>query len=307
MAKKTDESAALAKPEQVSMAEGVEMPGDWLSDVLGDDDVDVTGTEEMGAEDVRLPTWLLNSKKEDASTGRACPEDVFWNTVTETGKERLRLVILSNHKSRIWREEDANNELVIRCRSWDTVEGETDSGERRRCAGCPDYQWRTDEKGKRFRRCTDVHNILAMDRETREIGVLKVKTTAIRGWRDYYQQFFHKKRAKKVVDPKTGKTKTAIVDVPFFAAETVVEAMKKTGGGFTWYVPRFAFGGALEKTEILAAAELVKGYLFEYLDRASKTHDDDAAPAVEGSGDVIDAAEFSDDDDGASAAESGRF
>ena len=304
MAKKTTETeeSALAMASPVTMAQTVEMPGDWLSEVLGDDDVDVTGTEEMGQDDVRLPTWLLNSKKEDASTGRACPDDVFFNTVSEAGKDQLRLVVLSNHKSRLWRESDTNDELVIRCRSWDGVEGEMDDGTLRRCDGCPDYRWLSDDKGKRSRRCTDVHNVLAMDRETREIGVLKLKKTALRGWKDYYQQNFHKKRAKKLPNGKT-----IIADNPFFAAETTVSAEKKTGGGYTWYVPQFTFSGVLPKEEILAAAEIVKGYLGEYLDRASKTHDDSDEPAA-GSGGVIDAAEFSDDDDaGATTEAQGRF
>ncbi len=269
-------STAIAKSDSVHMAEGVEMPGDWLSEILGDDDVDVTGTEEMGQEDVRLPTWLLNSKKEDKETGRACPDDVFWNSLSETGKERLRLVVLANHKSRLWRESNANDELVIRCRSWDGVTGTMEDGTERPCAGCADYQWHRDpETGRRTRRCTDVHNILAMDRETREIGVLKVKKTALRGWKEYYQRYFHKKRQRTITDAN-GKTRTVIVDVPFFAAETIVEAEKRTGNGYTWYVPRFTFGGALSKEEILSAAEFVKAHLADYLDRAEKTDDDDA-------------------------------
>lgn len=295
--------AALAKSEttQVTMAEGVDMPEDWLSEVLGDDDVDVTGTEEMNQEDVRLPTWLLNSKKEDAETGRACPDDVFWNSLSERGKDKLRLVVLTNHKSRMWRESDANDELVVRCKSWDNETGIMDDGTERRCKGCPDYKWQTDDKGKRFRRCTDVHNVLAMDRETREIGVLKVKKTALRGWKDYYQQFFHKKRAKKLPNGTT-----RITDVPFFAAETVVEAEKKTGGGYTWYVPKFIFGGALPKDEILGAAEFVKAHISDYLDRASKTEEDADEPAAAGTGDVVDSADFQDDDGAAASGGDGQ-
>lgn len=294
-------STALAKDEepQVLMAAGVEMPSDWLSDVLGDDDIDVTGTEEMSQEDVRLPTWLLNSKKEDKESGRACPDDVFWNSLSEVGKDKLRLVVLTNHKSRMWRESDANDELVVRCRSWDNVTGEMDDGTTRQCKGCPDYRWQADEKGKRFRRCTDVHNVLAMDRETREIGVLKVKKTALRGWKDYYQQHFHKKRARKLPNGQT-----RIMDVPFFAAETIVEAEKRQGGGYTWYVPKFVFGGALPKDEILGAADFVKAHVSDYLDRASKTEDDaDEPEASGGATDYVDASEFSDDDAAGAPAE----
>jgi hypothetical protein len=303
MAKKTNEALAKSETSSVTMAAGAEMPADWLSEVLGDEELDVTGTEEMDQSDVRLPTWLLNSKKEDVESGRACPDDVFWNSLTERGKDKLRLVVLTNHKSRMWRESDSNDELVIRCKSWDGETGVMDDGEERPCKNCPDYKWQTDDKGKRFRRCTDVHNVLAMDRESREIGVLKIKKTALRGWKDYYQQYFHRKRARKLANGQT-----VISDVPFFAAETIVEAEVKKAGGYTWYVPRFSFGGALPKEEILAAAEFVKAHVSDYLDRASKTEADTDEPSVaSGGSDVIDAAEFSDDGGGSAGGDSARF
>lgn len=285
MAKK-DTGAALAKPQSgVMMAESAEMPADWLSDILGDADVEVTGTEEMDQSDVRLPAWLLNSKKEDKESGRQAPDDTFWNSITEKTKDKLRLVVLTNHKSRLWREEDTSGDLVVRCSSWDGVTGEMEDGTRRPCKGCRDYEWRTDADGKRKRNCTDVYNLISLDRETNEVCVIKVKTTAIKGFRLYYQEHFHKKRQAKVKDPKTGREVLRITDIPFFAAETIVEAEKKTGPKFTWYVPRFTFGGALPREDILGAAEMVKTYLSDYLDRASKTHDDDAAAeAIETTG-----------------------
>lgn len=299
-------TTAIAKAESVQMAAGVDMPSDWLSDILGNDALEVTGTEEMDQSDVRLPAWLLNSKKEDKESGRQAPDDTFWNSITEKTKDKLRLVVLTNHKSRQWREEDpGTKEFTIRCSSWDAKTGTMASGTTRPCAGCPDYEWRTDANGKRSRRCTDVYNLISLDRETRDVCVVKVKKTAIKGFRLYYQEHFHKKRPAKVRDPKTGRERVAITDIPFFAAETIVEAEKKQGGGYTWYVPRFAFGGALPKEEILGAAELVKSYLGEYLERAAKTTDADVVDAIEATGEAIDSNEFRDDAGAASASDAG--
>lgn len=293
MAKGKNESAALAKPSSsgVLMAETIEMPKDWLSDVLGDVELGVTGTEEMGQEDVRLPSWLLNSKKEDKESGRQAPDDTFWNTITETTKDKLRLVVLTNHKSRQWREEDkATKKLAVQCSSWDGVNGRMADDTTRPCAKCPDYEWRTDpQTKKRSRRCTDVYNLVSLDRETGTVCVVKVKKTAIKGFRLFYQTYFHKKRRAMIGG------KLRIVDNPFFAAETVVESEKREGGGYTWYVPRFTFGGALPKEEILGAAEIVESYLHEYLERASKTADAEESEEPASGGDVIDASEFSDD------------
>lgn len=272
------DALATSEASSIKMAEGVDMPADWLSDILGDDEIEVTGTEEMDQSDVRLPSWILNSKKEDKESGRQASDDTFWNTVTEKTKDRLRLVVLTNHKSRIWRD-DKSGELEVHCRSWDNETGEMANGSTRSCKGCLDYEWRTNAEGKRGRNCTDVNNLISLDRETREVCVLKIKTTAIKGFRQFYQEHFYKKRAMRVTDPKTGKVSTRITDIPFFAAETLVDAEKKQGGGFTWYVPRLTFGGALDKSEILAAAELVKTMLDDYLDRAAKTHDDSDEPA----------------------------
>ena len=304
MAKKAEQAAlATSGGQQIQMAEAVEMPKDWLSDVLGDEDLDVTGTEGMGAEDVRLPTWALNAKSgKDADTGRAVPPDVFWNTLTEKAKPTLRLVVLTNMKTREWRESDDNDDLVTKCRSFDCVTGEMEDGTTRPCDGCPDYEWRTDEKGKRFRRCTDVYNVLGLDRETQEVGMLRVKKTAIKSFKNFYQKGFYKKRPKK-----NASGKVSFVDMPFFVYETVVESEENKTDKFTWYTPRFTLGGALPKDEILAMGSLVKSYLSDHADRLHATMavdedvidvaDDNGASAGGSSGGdgKLDAAAFSDD------------
>lgn len=295
-------TTAIAKSDDTAaaiMAPGAEMPDNWLGDILGDEDLGVTGTEEMGQEDIRLPSWLLNSKKEDKATGRECPSDVFWNTVTEEGKEVLRLQILSVHKSRLWKEEGEGGRLEVKCASWDGVTGQMSDDSTRPCAGCPDYKWRTHE-GRRVRNCTDVYNLLARDRETQEIGVLKVKKTALKPWKEYFQRYFYRKRQVQ----RGGKT--VVVDNPLFAAETLVEAEKRTGGQYTWYVPKFTFQGLIPRPEIIDAAEFLKATLDEYLDRAAKTHDtDDADEPTAGETEIIDSADFADDGGTGSTSSSG--
>lgn len=270
MAKNSNSSAAIAKPESpsgVTLAAPVSAPVDWLGDHLGDLNIDVTGTETMGAEDVRLPTWALNAKSgKNAETGRAVAPDEFWNTVTEKAKPKLRLIVLTNHKSREWRAEDEKKELVTFCRSTDGVKGTMRDGTVRACEGCRDYMWEDDPKtGKRGRRCGDVYNILGIDRETQEIGIIRMKKAAVKDFRGFYQKHFYKKRISK----------GRLLDVPYFAFETVVEAEERRNDKYTWYVPRFTVGGLLPKEEIAFYAELLKSFLAEQRDRLVATVESD--------------------------------
>jgi len=299
-AKNGDALVKTSAVQSVQLASAIDVPDDWCSELLDGEEIAVTGTEEMGREDVKLPAWLLNSRKEDVESGRQAADDVFWNTVTERTKDVLRLQILTNHKSKIWREENASNELVVRCSSWDSKTGRMEDDSTRPCAGCPDAAWYRRDDGRRTRRCTDVNNLVALDRDTGEVCVIKVKTTAVKGWRQYYQAVFHNKRRSKVAG------RPRIADIPFFAAETVVTAAKMQGGGYTWYVPQFAFGGALPLEEIRAAAEFVRDQIGAYLDRAEKSADvePDVNPASStigsggSGGGMIDSEEFVDDFDG---------
>lgn len=316
MAKNTSgaSGAAITKSSPaggIGLASEMEMPNDWLGEHLGDLDLDVTGTESMGAEDVRLPTWALNAKSgKNADTGRAVAPDEFWNTVTEKAKPKLHLVVLTNHKSREWRGDDGSGDLKTFCRSSDGVRGVMADGTERACAKCPDYEWKTDpQTGKRSRRCGDVSNVLAVDRETQEIGMIRVKKTAIKEFQSFYQKHFHKKRIAK--DKKTGKT--TVSDVPFFVFETIVEADERKSDKFTWYVPKFSIGGLLPLDEIAFYASLLKSYMTEHLERVVRTVevDDDNVidvPAADGSsgGDSYSAEDFSDDGPAPSASEGSK-
>lgn len=262
MARKEATGAALVtarSPGAIQMAEPMEMAANPLGAAIEGLDLDVTGTEEMDAGDVRLPTWALNTKATNAETGRAVPPDEFLNTVTETSKPKLRLIVLSIHKSRMFRENDTKTQkAVVRCRSWDEVTGIHETLGERPCKGCPDHEWTTTPEGKRQRNCADVRNVLAIDREDGTVGMIKVKKAAIRGLTDYYQRFFHKKDRRR-----TATGQTIIRDNPLFAVETIVEPEVQSNAVGTWYVPTWTMGGVLPKEEILDSAAMLKSYLGE--------------------------------------------
>lgn len=325
-AQQTQTQAPLAAPGAgaIQMAPPVES-GHALANPLGDVleglDLDVTGTEEMDASDVRLPTWALNSKGKNAETGRAVPDDEFLNTVAGTSKPKLRLIVLSIHKSRLFRENDpATQKPVTRCRSWDGMVGIHETVGERKCAGCPDYKWTTDAStGKRHRNCTDVLNVLAIDRDERTtIGLIKVKKAGMKGLREYYQKYFHKKASAR-----TASGQVVIRDNPLFAVETVVEAEEQeNAAGQRWFTPAWSMGGVLPKDEILASAAVLKSYLAEKVDvmRATVESDDrDGADVIDTTGETVgggrggasasyDSNEFADDaGGGAPAAGDGRW
>jgi len=323
MAKKNDTPAQAALATTggngngstgLAMAEPMELASDWLGEEIGDASFDVTGTEEMNAQDVRLPTFALNTKGKNAETGRAVAPDEFFHTVNETSKPRLRLVVLTLHKSRAWREnDDATKKPVIRCRSWDNVTGTMDTDVERKCKGCPDYEWRTDpETKKRSRRCGDVYNLVTIDRETGEPAMVRVKKAATKRVKEWYQRYFHKKRPVRTKDAQ-GRERVDFKDLPFFAFETLVEAVMVKGNGFDWAEPVFTLGGRLSGAEILQHADLARSFVKEFAERVERSAH--AADAIDGEPDVdvvdttgapTNADDFRDDDAGADAAASGN-
>lgn len=288
---KETKQTAIQVAGSVQMASPIEMQTDLLAGVFDDEEEVFTGTEEMGAEDVRLPTWALNTKGNDRVVTR--PNE-FLNTVTEEVKERLHLAILTNHKTRQWRENGADNKPVVRCRSFDNVTGEMEDGTKRSCAGCPDYEWKTDpQTGKRSRRCGDVYNLVGIDRENGQMGVLRVKKGSIKAVKEFYQRHFYKKR----------RTAKGYVDYPFFAFETIVGAKMEKGEGFTWAVPTFELGGLLPPEEIRMYSDLARSLLDEQKHRLTATIDaadkGEAEDVIETTGGPVgDMDGFEDDDVG---------
>jgi hypothetical protein len=253
MAKKL-ESDALAKNDSSST-----IMSDPLA-VLGlADEIDVTGTEELGASDVRIPAIVFNTNYVPPGSKDPIPKTRFLNTLTEEVKEKLRLQVVIDHKSRAWSEfDEGDGKRITHCRSWDAITGRMEDGTQRPCAGCPDYNWQRVD-GKNTRKCGDVHNLVAIDRDSGEAVMLALRRTAIRPFTEYFQKHFHRKRPHP-------KRPGARVDMPLFAYETMVELNLERGGGMSWAEPVFERGGEpLSADEIRAGAQACRDFRDVYL------------------------------------------
>lgn len=262
--KKTDtastpsETTALATSAPSSMAR---------ADILGGLDVGVTGLEEADASDFRLASITLNFN--GLVNGEVPPKSVWVNTVTETTSKTKRLALLVLHKSRAWTEFVQGEGTKRRCSSWDTVTGTMEDGTTRACAGCPDAQWRM-ENGKRTRRCGDVHNVVAMERDTGELVMLRAKKTAMDPWKSFLNKFF---LGKRVVGGQRS-------NIPLFAFETQLSAEMIASKSGNYAVPVFEVARdekgepkVLPVEEIQFLAETARGVRELYLDRVREVAD----------------------------------
>jgi len=213
---------------------------------LGDFDFGADdGLEEIGAEDIKLAAKVFNFKGVDAA-GDPIPPNVFYDTVEETTKKQLSLVLLTLNKSNEWREYDeAEGRSKIRCRSFDRETGEMEDGTTRPCQGCPDAQWRT-ENGKRARRCGPVYNVFAVDRESRQPCVIRFKRTSL----PVIQSHLNKHHiGRRVVNGRRA-------NYPLFAFG--VTASLKMSEDKKYAIPVLERGPVLAKQEIEDAAESAK-------------------------------------------------
>lgn len=254
----TTETTALATSAPSALAR---------PDILGGLDLGVTGLEEADASDFRLASITLNFN--GMIDGEVPPKSVWVNTVTEKTEKTKKLVLLVLHKSRAWTEFVQGEGTKRRCSSWDTVTGTLEDGTTRACAGCPDSQWRM-ENGKRTRRCGDVHNVVAMERDTQELVMLRAKKTAMDPWKGFLNKYF---LGKRVVNG-------ARSNVPLFAYETVVSAEMIASKSGNYAVPVFEVvrnekgePKVLPAEELQFLAETARGVRELYLDRVREVAD----------------------------------
>ena len=174
LATTTQASTGLATMPQ--SADDLALAGLFDGEDIGDD-----GLSEIGGEDLKIPLKVWNMKGVDATTKRKIPEDVFYDTVTETTTDTLDLVLLDLRKTNEWRSYiEAEKKSVIHCRSNDRVRGEmTETHEVRDCATCPDAQWKKDEKGKPTKNCGAVYSVAALDTATSSLCLLRFKKTSL--------------------------------------------------------------------------------------------------------------------------------
>jgi hypothetical protein len=252
------ETTALATSTPSSMAR---------ADILGGLDIGVTGLEEADASDFRLASITLNFN--GMIGGEVPPKSVWVNTVTERMEKTKRLVLLVLHKSRAWTEFVQGEGTKRRCSSWDTVTGTMEDGTTRACAGCHDAQWRL-ENGKRTRRCGEIHNVVAMERDTGELVMLRAKKTAMDPWKAFLNKFF---LGKRVVNG-------ARSNVPLFAFETQLSAEMIANKSGNYALPVFEIARdengdpkVLPTDEIRYLAETARGVRQLYLDRVREVAD----------------------------------
>lgn len=251
----TAEQTANSPATALARASAAELALDPLAGVLLEGDIVTdTGTEEL-ANDARIPRWAFNLTTLTGDDGKPVEvrKTVFVQTVSGKVVPKLRLQVISDHKSRQWKEQREGKGVVL-CSSWDNVTGRMpETNVERPCLGCPDFAWSKNEKGENKRRCGEVHNVFALDLDTLDVAILSVKKTAIRSWKDYYSKYFHKQRGVRGPDGTLRK-----VDLPFFARETIVELELKTRGAESWAVPVFRAGPVLERAQVLDGHTLAR-------------------------------------------------
>jgi len=137
----------------------------------------------VGGDKIRIPRKIFNAPGLDAR-GETIPHNVFYDTVTEQTTPAVTAVLVDTRGSRAWTEFlDAEDRTQVICSSPDGVHGTlTDTGEVRKCEGCPDRVWFTTGKGKRGVHCHDVYEVFGVDLDTYTPFIVTFKRTSEPAW-----------------------------------------------------------------------------------------------------------------------------
>lgn len=279
MARKNDQSA-LAVVSPLDDAAGLS--------VLDDVSFDVSGLEEVDAEDLRfaVKVWNLRQKRSD---GKGLHQvDEFFDTLTEQTSRELSCVFVTLHKTNDYSVFDNTLQETVRiCSSYDRVHGTLRvphpttgevEGTVRACDSCPDALWRKDDKGKNVKNCSAVYGVIGVELD--DAGnptspfMIRFKRTSLGPFKTHLQKHHIKRRQ----DPKTRK----MVDVPLFAFAVKMRLEADEGGQFA--VPVLERGPVLPKELLVQLADQAKAFR-EMADdvtraaekRESQHHVDDAA------------------------------
>jgi hypothetical protein len=241
-------------------------PSALSRDMLEGLDLDLTGLEEADASDFKLASLVFNFGGLDKKTNEQIPKNVFFHTIDETQKRKVRVALLVLHKSNGWSEFVQGEGTKHRCRSWDRVTGTMEDGTTRPCAGCPDAEWKT-IGGKRTRNCTEIANVVGEDLETNQPVMLRFKKTSIGPWKKYLNQYF---LLRRIVNGKR-------TNYPLFAFETNISLVLEKNGANAYAVPVFERGAVLPREEVVRLAESARAFKDVYLNREVRElaeHDD---------------------------------
>lgn len=258
-------ATAAASTSALALATRDELAGVLdAGEALGSD-----GLEEVDGSDIKLSAKVFNFKGIDKA-GDPIPPNVFYDSITETASKDLNLALLTLHKTNEWREYDeAEGRSKIHCRSFDRVNGKMENGTERRCEGCPDAQWKTNDKGKRERRCSPVYNVVAIDRGNGTPCVIRFKKTSL----PVLQQHLNKHHlGRRVVNGKPS-------NYPLFAF--AVRASLKMSDDKKYALPVLERGPVLSGEEIRmhsASAQIYREQLMPMLERLSQQDTSEDAP-----------------------------
>lgn len=282
--KKTEDAgAALAKIKEHDAAALAEL-GDFF------DNVKIDGLEDVGGEDLKLAIKMWNTPGLDGS-GSPYPKNALYDTITEETSSSVEAVLLLSQKSHRYDSYDNDkNKTNVLCSSEDRKTGTTDKhpdhdpGTERPCKGCPDTGWFRDDKGKPFRKCGDVHTVIAVERLTQRPFVTRFKKTGLKAFRSYLMQHHVGTRIDKA-----GKR----ANVPLFVyAMTLSTEMHKDGNYAT---PVLTRGDMLSREEVTHMHDQAKTYseiIEDVLDHADAVDSKHDAPPTDAG---MSASDFADD------------
>lgn len=236
------EAEAKASPvaSALAIAPNDELALTALAEAGITDDAD-DGMAEFNPNDFRTPLKQFNLKGKQTPSGEKITQDVWFDSVEETIRPELHLALLEVHKSNLYEVYDAKEQRNrVVCSSFDQQHGVmADSGEQRRCQGCPDAVWKTQADGKRRASCSEVWTVAAFSLDEAKVCAIRFKRTSLDSLRNYLQAYHLGKRP--LANGKRG-------NIPLFAYRVKATLVMHKSGNYALPV--------LERGPVFAAADL---------------------------------------------------
>ena len=180
-----------------------------LNALLDQFDFSNDGLEAVDKEDFRLPVIVWNLKGKDERANKMRSLDEYYDTLNERYYKQLHCAFIHLTKTNSFaRFDEARNETIIHCTSYDRVVGRLRTrhpdiptlaeGTERKCAECPDYQWRKNEKGKNTKNCNVVYGVFGvmLDDQLHPTDgfMIRFKRTGLQPFQQYMQRHHIGKR-----------------------------------------------------------------------------------------------------------------
>lgn len=232
------------------------------------DDVTINGMEEVGNDDLKIPSKIWNMKGLDEQ-GKKIPQDTFYDTITEEIQDTVKCVLLLTQKSNRYDYFDNDkDETVLVCSSSDMKTGTMrEDGGVRPCEDCPDSGWFKDENGKPKRKCGPVHTVVAIEKHNQRPFIVRFKKTGLKPFRNHLQKHHWGAR----VDAEGNRK-----HIPMFAYECVLSLENHESGKYA--LPVLNCGNILSREAIMKMAQSAKDYremmqeLMKHADATDERH-----------------------------------